>query len=255
MGKLHCLDVGCADSSIIVSDNHTFLVDCYNIDEYTHLLPKNKILKGVFVTHQHDDHFHGLHYLKENGYKIENLIYSPYNRRYSDNSVTIDEWNDFERLKQYFIRNGTETYSPYRQENFDEPFWSIDGIRFEIIGPHKDIADSPTRELHDACLVIGTYLGNRRCLFAGDASDQSLRRISDSTNNFCNDILHASHHGSINGAELEFIKKCNIKYTLISTKSGVHSNVPHQTALRRYKDNTEFNVIRTDNDGSWTWEF
>jgi phosphoribosyl 1,2-cyclic phosphodiesterase len=95
MGKLHCLDVGCADASVIRSANQTFLVDCHEIEGYAHLLPASKKLCGVFITHQHRDHYSGLGYLRENGYSVSYLIYSPYVRRYGDTSVTTDEWNEF----------------------------------------------------------------------------------------------------------------------------------------------------------------
>jgi len=93
------------------------------------------------------------------------------------------------------------------------------------------------------------------CLFAGDASDTNLQGIADNTKNYCNDILHASHHGSLNGANLDFIKKCNAEYTLISTQSGVYDNIPHPTALWRYRKYTVHDVRRTDVDGSWEWTF
>jgi beta-lactamase superfamily II metal-dependent hydrolase len=82
-----------------------------------------------------------------------------------------------------------------------------------------------------------------------------LEYIATHTTNFCNDILRASHHGSINGAQLDFIKKCNADYTVISTESGVHESVPHPTALQRYRDNTKKKVYRTDQDGTLTWTF
>jgi beta-lactamase superfamily II metal-dependent hydrolase len=255
MGALRCLSVGCGDATIITTGTTTFLIDCYNIEEYSTLLPANKNIRGVFITHQHEDHYHGLNYLKDNGYSIDCLIYSPYTRRRGDNSVTIDEWNEFDSLKSYFKKNGTDLYSPYRQDNFKEAWWSTNGVKFEIIGPDYDIANSSTRELHDASLVIKAILGDRNCLFAGDASDSNLEFVADNTTNYCNDILHASHHGSINGAQLDFIKKANVKYTLISTKSGVHENVPHPTALQRYKNHTQNDVRRTDVDGTWKWEF
>ena len=129
------------------------------------------------------------------------------------------------------------------------------GIKFWIIGPHQSTADSDTRRIHDACLVIKALLGERACLFAGDASDANLEYIANNTKNYCNDILHASHHASIEGAHLEFVKKCNAKYTLISTAAGKYENVPHPTALRRYKENTAQDVRRTDVDGTWKWTF
>ncbi len=254
MGTMHCLDVGCADATIIVTSTATFLIDCANIGDYYSLLPANKRIRGVFITHQHEDHYSGLRYLKDRGYSIDFLIYSPYERRYNDKSVTIEEWNEFKTLKDYFIKQGTDTREPYRQDNFNSSWWTSNGLNFWIIGPHKSIATSDTREIHDASLVIKADMGKRHCCFAGDASDTCLEKVANNTNDYCNDILHASHHGSLNGAQLDFIKNASAEYTVISTKSGVYQSVPHPTALRRYSDNTNGKVYRTDN-GSIKWTF
>ena len=249
MGKIHFLNVGCADASVIRTLSGTFLIDCYGIKDYPHLLPASKNLSGVFITHQHKDHYSGLGYLKDKGYTIDNLIYSPYKRRKNDQSVTNEEWDEFNEYRDYFKRKGTKLYAPYRQSNFDKPYWETDGVSFYIIGPAKDIAVVAMRELHDACLVIHAVMGNHKCLFTGDASNANLKWIADNTKNYCNDILHASHHGSIHGADLDFIKKCNPDYTVVSTESGVHENVPHPVAMRRYRNNTRKEVCRTDQDG------
>lgn len=254
MGTLHCLNVGCADASIIITANGTFLVDCYNIGDYAELLPVNKNIRGVFITHQHNDHYAGLNYLKDKGYTIDFLIYSPYDRRYNDQSVTIEEWNEFKSLKEYFEKKGTGLRNPYRQSSWEKPWWSTNDLKFWIIGPHETVATSDTREIHDASLVIKVDLGERHCCFAGDASDTCLEMIANNTTNYCNDILHASHHGSLNGAYLDFIKNAKADYTVISTKSGVYDNVPHATALSRYNNHTAQKVYRTDN-GSIKWTF
>lgn len=250
MGELYCLDVGFGDASVILTGTSTVLVDCHNIEAYSDKLPKDGHIQGIFITHQHEDHYSGLRYFRDNGFTIGILIHSPYERRWNDDSVSSDEWNEFNSLKEYFEKRGTKSYAPFRPNDFKEPFWSLNDVRFEIIGPSRYIAQDGTRELHDACLVIAARLGTRTCLFAGDASDKNLKDLAYTTDNFCNDILHASHHGSINGAELSFIKKCNADYTVISTKSGVKQSVPDSTALKRYRDNTKKNVVRTDNDGT-----
>src|SRR2546423_659127 len=109
MGKLHHLDVGCSDASIITTESATFLIDCHNIDEFSHLLPPNKRLRGVFITHQHRDHYNGLEYLNEEGFHIEYLIYSPYVRRYGDLSVGLDEWERFISVRDAFVKKGSDT--------------------------------------------------------------------------------------------------------------------------------------------------
>jgi len=256
MGKLHHLKVGCADCSVIeTASGATFLVDCHNIGDHKHLLPASKRLRGVFVTHQHSDHYSGLDFLRKNGYAIDYLIYSPYERRRGDDSVTVEEWDEFNSHVQHFQGKGTKTYKPYRQDDVSKPYWEPDGLEFRILGPNKTIATADGRELHDACVGVHATLGKRRCLFAGDASDTSLQYITDNTKNFCDDILHASHHGSINGADLAFVKKCNAEYTVVSTEPGVHDSVPHPTAMQRYRDNTKQKVYRTDQDGSLKWTF
>lgn len=255
MGKIHFLSVGCGDTSIIQTDTNTYLIDCYNINNYSYLLPNSKKIKALFVTHQHYDHFMGMEYLLDNNYHVDYLIFSPYERRYADNSVQYQEWQDFKSFVERFEKKGTKIYKPYRQDDFNEPWWKNDGLSFYMLGPAHSIADKDTRELHDASLVFHVKMGNRRCLFTGDASDTSLEWIAENTKNICNDILHASHHGSINGANLTFIKKANAKHTIISTKSGVHSSVPDSTALQRYRQYTSNKVHRTDTDGDYTVTF
>ncbi|MHC4098414.1 MAG: ComEC/Rec2 family competence protein [Planctomycetota bacterium] len=255
MGKLYHLNVGFGDSSIIISGSSTFLIDCHKIEDNAGLLPLNKRIKAVFITHQHRDHFSGLTYLMQKGYSVDFLIYSPYVRRYNDKSVEYDEWFEFSSYKTYFRNKGTKLYEPYRQVDFSEPWWTISGLKFWLLGPPRNIATKETRELHDASLVIHAKMGTRRCLFAGDSSNESLKYIADNTTNICNDILHASHHGSLEGADLSFIKNCNMDYTVISTKSGVYQNVPHPTALSRYENNTKKRVYRTDIFGTAKWNF
>jgi len=245
--------VGCADASIIITDTATFLVDCQDIASYRQLLPASKTIKGLFLTHQHEDHYSGLEYLRDNGYKIEYMIYSPYERRRGDNSITLDEWNEFNDHRGYFESKGTKTYKPYKQESFEKPWWQVAGLKFWMLGPKVSTATSETRELHDACLVFRVDMGTRTCLFTGDASDANLEGVAE-IDHICDDILHASHHGSLNGAHLGFIKKCSTKYTVISTAAGAYENVPHPTALQRYKSNTANVVYRTD-DGSVKFTF
>ncbi len=253
MGTLHHLKVGCADASLIMTDG-SFLVDCHRIEEHKNLLPTNKQIRGVFVTHQHNDHYSGLEFLRREGYTIDCLIYSPYERRYDDASVTKEEWDEFAGHRDFFQSKGTKLFAPFKQESLAKAYWDTNGVQFWVLGPTKHTAQSDTRELHDACLVVKAHIGTRTCLFTGDASDANLQDVA-TISHICDDILHASHHGSLAGADLDFIKKCNATYTVVSTESGVYDNVPHPTALKRYKEHTKQRVYRTDEYGTVKWTF
>jgi beta-lactamase superfamily II metal-dependent hydrolase len=252
MAIVRYLDVECGDTTIIESNGGIFLIDCYNIDKHVKYLPTNKIITAVFITHQHYDHFLGLDYLKQNEYQINFLIASPYTRRRDDKSVQYEEWNKYLELESYFEKKGTKIYKPYRQENLDKPWWTPNGLSIWIIGPSKEIADKDTRELHDASLVLTIKINNTKICFAGDASDENLNWVANNTNHYCDDILHASHHGSLNGADEKFIKNANIGTTIISTKVNVYPNIPHPDALKRYNSNSRIEVLRTDVSGTIT---
>jgi hypothetical protein len=53
------------------------------------------------------------------------LIYSPYERRIGDTSVTIEEWKEFASHRDHFESRGTGLRWPHRQESF---VWSLTGI-------------------------------------------------------------------------------------------------------------------------------
>ncbi len=254
MGKILFLDVGCGDATVIVGSSATYLVDCHRIGDHTEYLPANKVINSVFITHQHYDHYSGLEYLRDNGYKINFLIYSPYERRYGDSSVTLEEWKEFAGHRDYFESKGTKLYKPFKQNSFDEAYWKPNGFKFWMLGPLHSTATSDMRELHDACLVFRADCGKTKCTFTGDASDANLADVA-TIDHICDDVLHASHHGSMQGANLDFIKKCSPKWTIVSTASGKYENVPHATAMKRYTDNSTAGVWRTDVKGTGEIKF
>ena len=98
MGRIWCLDVGCADASVVLTADATFLVDCHGIEDHDGLLPRGRRLRGVFITHQHEDHYSGLEYLAGAGYAIDYLICSPYQRRRGDQSVDASDWQSLQAL-------------------------------------------------------------------------------------------------------------------------------------------------------------
>lgn len=244
------LKVGCADTTILCLGSKIIMIDTYQSDDsdkedIVKRLPGKKV-DLLIITHQHYDHFLELEYLLEKDIDIAEIWGCPYSRRHGDLSVEYDEWNKYKSLIEKAKNKGASYYKLYRSDKT----YTRGGATFQILNPATTINSRDGRELHDASLVIHISKGNDTLLFCGDASDSAL----DEVMSFCElekvHILHASHHGSLNGANLAFIKKVSPDYTIISTESGVYENVPHSTALARYREHTKKAVRRTDTDGS-----
>lgn len=254
MADKYCfLNVGCADCTVLQVGGKVIMIDCHqgNIDDgeedILDFIPNDKI-DVLIITHQHFDHFDGIQTLIDNDIEVAEIWESCYERRYGDNSVEYDEWQDYQKL---ITKLNAKIYQPTRNtKSYD----TVGGASFQFLNPPSNINDNETRELHDACLIFTMRKGPDTIVFTGDASDSALEDVDNYFELKKKHILHASHHGSINGANLDFIKSISPNYTIISTKSGVHSNIPHPTAIKRYESYTQKKVRRTDVNGTRIFE-
>lgn len=250
--EYHFLNVGCADTTVLNLGSKVVMVDCHQGDtskgqeDITDFVPGGHI-DVLILTHAHHDHFDGIQTLLDNDISVDEIWESNYKRRYNDPYVGYDEWQSYQNLVK---KLGAKRYIPTRStNNFD----TVGGAKFQFYNPRKNINEDASRHIHDACLVFTMRKGNDSITFAGDASDKALEEVTNHFDLKKKHILHASHHGSINGAYLDFIKVLNPNYTIVSTKSGVHSNVPSSTAMSRYRNHTRKAVRRTDVDGTRTF--
>lgn len=255
--KAHFLNVGCADCTIFEMGKDLVVIDCgyrrrsngiskpTNIADYiTNVIGKSYI-DLLIVSHPHHDHYLGMEDLIGK-FTVAEFWGSPYERRHGDNSLSLDEWKEYCQLKEKLI--------PDNQKRFTCPSGTrktFSGCEFVVLGPRKAVNANDTRECHDASLVIWVETPANKFLICGDASDSELDQIrADWKLSECN-VLRASHHGSINGANLEYLKTVAPRYTIISTQSGVFENLPSNTALQRYREYST-KVFRTDTDGTCT---
>jgi beta-lactamase superfamily II metal-dependent hydrolase len=250
--KYYFLKVGCADCTVMHLGNKVVMVDCHQGDSVrgeADILDyiRNDKIDVLIITHQHYDHFDGIQVLIDNEIEVVELWECMYDRRYNDGSVDYDEWQYYQRLRN---KLGAKIYRPTRSaKNYD----TVGGAGFQILNPQKNINTDDSRELHDASLVFDVGKGTMTVSFTGDASDKALKEVCEYFSLKERHVLHASHHGSLNGAYLDFIKARNPNYTIVSTKSGVHDNVPHPTALQRYRNHSRKAMRRTDIDGTRTF--
>lgn len=253
--KAHFLSVGCADCTIFEIDNDLVVIDCgyrlisngvskpTSIYNYLKNVVGKTHLDLLIISHPHHDHYLGMEELIGKVI-VEEFWGSPYKRRYDDNSLSSDELGEYNRLKRMLVPNNRFTCMKGNKKLFS-------GCRFFVLGPHENVNADETRECHDACLVIWVSTPANNFIICGDASDSELDLIRTDWNLSDCTVLRASHHGSINGADLEFIKAVSPRDTIISTQSGIINKVPSDTALQRYRSHSE-KVFRTDIDGTCT---
>jgi competence protein ComEC len=255
--KVHFLNVGLADCTIIEMDNDLVVIDCgyrrtgysaskpTNIKNYLNDVIGKTIIDLLIVTHPHHDHFIGMEDMI-GSFKVLRYWGSPYERRYADASLSNDEWNEYVKLRNKLVPESNRQMTPYKGETI-----KIGSCTFFVVGPRNNVNSDNNRECHDASLVVWVSSPSNTLLVCGDASDLELKRISlDYKLSDCT-ILRASHHGSENGADLDFLKSISPRDTIISTQSGIIENLPSGLALSRYKEYSK-KTFRTDIDGTCT---
>lgn len=203
--KYYFLEVGCADCTIMNLSGKIVMVDCHQgntmngEEDILDYLPEKRI-DVLIITHQHYDHFDGMQTLIDNNIVVGEIWESKYERRYNDHSVEYEEWQSYKKMRNKLCN---KLYHPTRStKDYD----TVGGAKFQILSPKKNINDKDTRELHDASIVFTVRKGSMNIIFTGDASDWALKEVTNYFALKSKHVLHASHHGSINGAYLEFIK-------------------------------------------------
>lgn len=253
--KAHFLNVGCADCTIFEMDNDLVVIDCgyrrsgtgvskpTNIANYIKNTIGKTYIDLLIISHPHHDHYLDMEDMIGK-FTIAEFWGSPYQRRHGDNSLALDDWNEYVDLKNKLIPDNQKRFicSKGTRKKFSQ-------CEFLVMGPRDTLKSNETRECHDGCLVIWVSSPANNFLICGDASDSELDEVkADWKLSGCN-VLRASHHGSENGANLEFIKAVSPRDTIISTQSGFFDNLPSGTALQRYRNNSQ-KVFRTDIDGT-----
>lgn len=253
--KAHFLNVGCADCTIIEIGRQIIMVDCgyrrigkstikkISIHDYLKYEIGKTFIDLLIISHPHHDHYLGIEELISK-IGVGEFWGSPYKRRYADPSLSYDEWNEYVNLKAKLVPDLNNRFICWSgaRKKFSE-------CELVVLGPRRNINKNETREIHDACLVIWVSSPANKFVICGDASDSQLDQIRIDWNISGCTVLRASHHGSINGANLEFIKAASPRDAVISTQSGIFKSIPDNAALEKYQKYSQ-DVFRTDTNGT-----
>ena len=239
--KVHYLDVGQGDSIFIeLPNNETMLIDAAesyqseNIINYLKNLNYQKI-DYVIGTHPHTDHIGGLKDII-NTFEI-GKIYMPKvvstTKTYESLLMAIKDKN----LKINTAKAGTSIID-------------TDALKINILAPNN----STYTELNNYSVVTKITYGTTKFLFMGDAEKLSENEIKE---NVTADVIKIGHHGSNTSSSIDFIKKVNAKYGIISVGLNNKYNLPKEETITNWKNSgtkiylTSINgTIRASSDGT-----
>ena len=232
-GKLNIIyfDVGQADSTLIVCDGNTVLIDAGNTYD------GSKIVKGikdlgikkidyVIGTHVHEDHLGGMSYVIDN-FDIGNY-YMPY--------CSSNENSFYSRL----LLSLSNKNLPINKIEIGEKIALGNGI-LEVMGVRNDEPEN----LNETSITLELSYGKLKYLFMADAEivNEEERTWNDV------DVLKVGHHGSISSTSNEFLSQVLPEVSIISVGKDNDYNLPEEDVLKRlYEMGSQ--IYRTDQDGT-----
>ena len=210
-GKVHFIDVGQGDATLIKTKFCNVLIDTGGNTSYDTsqeiiipYLKKQKIYKIDYLITTHDDfdHIGGVPYLLNN----------------FDVGTYVKEASSFPIKTSEFVINNLNAYKdPMKDENYNS-------------------------------LVLSFRINGLNYLIMGDAPKEIEAKIIEQTNIEC-DVLKVGHHGSNTSTSELFIRKISPSNAVISCGYNNRYGHPHRDVLNTLLD-YRVNIRRTDLEGT-----
>ncbi len=234
--KIHFIDVGQADSSLIVFPNGKALlidagnnVDGQNIVNY---IKKQGIarLEAVVGSHPHADHLGGIDTV------INNLdIGSVYMPKVTSNTKTFEDV-----LKAIKAKNLKVTTAAAGVKLDIDP-----DVRTEMLAPNNSKYD----DLNNYSAIIKLTYGQTSFLMEADAQEVSEKEMLAKGYDLKSSAIRLGHHGSHSSSSPAFISAVSPSFGIISCGTGNDYGHPHKETLSTLaKANVK--VYRTDLNGT-----
>lgn len=231
--EVHFLDVGQADSTLILSGEHTMLIDGGNREDSELILDyleESGVFKLDYVinTHAHEDHIGGLPEIIDN---IETGLI-----------IAQDNYDSF--IADSFFEIADEKNITVKKPVIGEQYILGDAT-FQILAPKKDNYE----DYNDFSIALRLVHGENSFLFTGDACYEGERDIISTGFELDSDVYKAGHHGSSTSSSPAFLNKVTPAYSVISCGENNSYGHPHRETIQSF-DARNIMYYRTDELGT-----
>ncbi len=230
--KVHFIDVGQGDSTLIEYQNEYMLIDAGPDSTGTRLqkyLYDNNVskIKYLILTHPDADHIGGADVVVTK-FDIEKIYMSSY----------IADSDDYMHLIEAIGSKGYSWEIPRKGDVF-----SLGDVDITVI-QSKEYADS-----NNSSICLRVEYGEESFLFTGDIEEEAENDIIMSGVNLESDVYQVGHHGSYTSSSQQFLNAMNPLYAVISCGKENVYNHPHQETNDKLREMNVF-MFRTDLQGT-----
>lgn len=235
--QVRFLDVGQADSALILCDGKAMLIDGGNAEDSSLLyavLKKQKIdyLDYVVGTHAHEDHIGGLSGALS--YADVGNIYCP------TDSYDSKAFRNFIKAVQ---KRNCKISIPEAGDHF-----SLGSAECRILAVNTDPEDP-----NNASIVLRVTYGETSFLFTGDGERETEQAILNSGEEIQSTVLKVGHHGSDSSTTYRWLRQVDPEYAVISVGKDNSYGHPTEELLSRLRD-ADVKTFRTDLQGDILFE-
>ena len=232
--KVHFLDVGQADCTLIQTEDAAMLIDGGNDEDgilIVDYLRRHGIeeLEYVVATHPHEDHVGGLDSVLM-AFEVETVIMP---------DVKTDTPVYEELLWSIENSEADVIWADPGQE------YLLDEAVFQIIAPVNDYGD----DLNSWSAGLRLVFGENEFVFTGDAEAEAEEDMVKSLRLLQADVWKAGHHGSETSNGDWILTAVDPDYAVISCGKDNSYGHPHRSVLREFQMRG-IEVFRTDEQGT-----